>query len=193
MQFWTFDEYALFADAMMERPLFFHCFELMYWCGLREGELLALTYRDFNFFQKTVSISKTYREIKGKEIIIPIKTTKDNRIVSMPDHVCEEMMDYFDMCYDEDDTRAFPCSKYSLSEAMTRGTRKAGVKRIWIQDLRHSHISLLISLGFSAAEIAKRVGHESSTIKYRYAHMFLSPQTNLANKLNDLMKDKKDV
>ncbi|NMW85235.1 tyrosine-type recombinase/integrase, partial [Peptoniphilus sp. AGMB00490] len=41
-----------------------------------------------------------------------------------------------------------------------------------IHDLRHSHVSLLIELGFSATAIADRVGHESIHITYRYAHLF---------------------
>ena len=70
---------------------------------------------------------------------------------------------------------------------MARGTKRSGVKKIRIHDLRHSHISLLINLGFSAVDIAKRVGHESITITLRYAHMFPSVQTQMMNKLNDLM------
>ena len=51
------------------------------------------------------------------------------------------------------------------------------MKRIRIHDLRHSHISLLIDMGFSAVAIADRVGHESIEITYRYAHLFPSKQT----------------
>ena len=57
---------------------------------------------------------------------------------------------------------------------MERGAKAAGVKRIRIHDLRHSHISLLIDMGFSAVAIADRVGHESIEITYRYAHLFPS-------------------
>ena len=53
----------------------------------------------------------------------------------------------------------------SASE-MSRGAKAAGVKRIRIHDLRHSHISLLIRLGFSAVAIGNRVGHESQTITF---------------------------
>ena len=62
------------------------------------------------------------------------------------------------------------------------------VKRIRIHDLRHSHISLLIDMGFSAVAIADRVGHESIEITYRYAHLFPSKQKEMASKLNDMNK-----
>ena len=51
---------------------------------------------------------------------------------------------------------------------MDRGCKETGTKRIRIHDLRHSHVSLLIELGFSAVDIADRVGHESIDITYRY-------------------------
>ena len=56
------------------------------------------------------------------------------------------------------------------------------------QELRHSHISLLIDMGFSAVAIADRVGHESIEITYRYAHLFPSKQKEMASKLDDLNK-----
>jgi integrase len=67
---------------------------------------------------------------------------------------------------------------------MERGCKETGVKRIRIHDLRHSHVSLLIEMGFSAVAIADRVGHESIDITYRYAHMFPSRQTEIADKLD---------
>ena len=58
------------------------------------------------------------------------------------------------------------------------------MKRIRIHDLRHSHISLLIDMGFSAIAIADRVGHESSDITYNYAHLFPSRQAEMATRLD---------
>ena len=63
-------------------------------------------------------------------------------------------------------------------------------KRIRIHDLRHSRISLLIDMGFTALAIADRVGHESIDITYRYAHLFPTRQTEMANKLDSLRTEK---
>lgn len=65
-----------------------------------------------------------------------------------------------------------------------RGCKLSRVKRIRIHDLRHSHISLLIDMGFSAVAIADRVGHESIDITYRYAHLFPSKQIEMADRLD---------
>lgn len=102
----------------------------------------------------------------------------------MPQFLCEEMQDYIGMLYGyKKKDRIFPISRNYLHREMDRGSRAAGVKRIRIHDLRHSHISLLIDMGFSAVAIADRVGHESIEITYRYAHLFPSKQTEMAKKL----------
>ena len=75
-------------------------------------------------------------------------------------------------------------TKIYLHHEMDRGAKEAGVKRIRIHDLRHSHVSLLIEMGFSALAIADRVGHESVDITYKYAHLFPSKQQEMAQKLD---------
>src|SRR3712207_7266837 len=40
-------------------------------------------------------------------------------------------------------------------------SKKSKVKKIKLHALRHSHISLLIEMGFTAVDIAARTGHES--------------------------------
>ena len=107
----------------------------------------------------------------------------------MPDFLTEEMHEYINLLYKiKPDNRIFEITKYYLHHEMNRGAKAAGVKRIRIHDLRHSHISLLIEMGFSAVAIADRVGHESIDITYRYAHLFPSTQIDMANKLNELKR-----
>ena len=185
MLFWTKAEYLKFADAMMDKPLSYYAFEMLYWCGIREGELLALTPGDFDFEKQTVSISKSYQRIKGQDVITDPKTAKSNRVIQMPAFLCEEMEDYIKSLYAVEPTdRIFAVTKSYLHREMDRGAKEAGVKRIRIHDLRHSHISLLIDMGFTALAIADRVGHESIDITYRYAHLFPTRQAEMADKLN---------
>ena len=66
---------------------------------------------------------------------------------------------------------------------MERGCKQAGVKRIRIHDLRHSHVSLLIEMGFSALAIAERLGHESTEVTMMYAHLFPNKQEEMAERL----------
>ena len=159
--------------------------EMLYWCGIREGELLALTPADFDFDNQTVTINKSYQRLKGRDVITSPKTKKSNRIIKMPQFLSEEMEDCMKLYYSLKPTdRLFPVTKHYLSHEMDRGCKSAGVKRIRIHDLRHSHVSLLIDMGFTALAIGDRVGHESEKITYRYAHLFPSKQTEMADKLN---------
>ena len=186
MLFWTKEEYQKFAEVMMDKPMSFYAFELLYWCGIREGELLALTPKDFDFQRQTVSISKSYQRIRGKDVITDPKTPKSNRVIQMPEFLCEEIQDYIKSLYGVKETdRMFTVTKSYLYREMGRGSVQANIKRIRVHDLRHSHVSLLIEMGFSALAIADRVGHESIDITYRYAHLFPTRQKEIANKLNE--------
>ena len=189
MLFWTKEEYKKFSFEMMDKPVSFYAFEMLYWCGIREGELLALTSADFNFDKETVTINKSYQRLKGQDVITSQKTKKSNRTIKMPKFLCEEMKEYLGMLYGlKKKDRIFTVTKSYLHHEMDRGAKAAGVKRIRIHDLRHSHISLLIDMGFSAVAIADRVGHESIDITYQYAHLFPSKQIEMAEKLDDLGK-----
>lgn len=189
MKYWTKEEYLKFAEFMMDDPKGYYCFQLLYWCGLREGEMLALTPNDFDFEMKTVSVSKTYHRRNGKDIITEPKTPKSNRVVTMPDFLAEEMQEYIGMLNNVNhDSRIFMISKSYLHQRMDRGCKLQGLTRIRIHDLRHSHVSLLINMGYSAVAIADRMGHESIDITYRYAHLFPTVQQDMARDLNQLME-----
>ncbi len=160
MLFWTLEEYQKFSEAVMDKPMSFYAFEMLYWCGIREGELLALTAEDFDFKARTVTINKSYQRLKGEDVITSPKTKKSNRTISMPQILCEEMQEYLGMFYSKaDNERIFPITKHYLKHEMERGSKAAGVKKIRIHDIRHSAISLLIDMDFSALAIADRVGH----------------------------------
>jgi integrase len=185
MMFWTKEQYLKFAEVMMDKPLSFYAFEMLYWCGIREGELLALTPADFDFEKRTVTINKSYQRLNGQDLITTPKTEKSNRVITMPQFLAEEIQDYIKMLYGiGPDDRMFTVTKSYLHREMDRGAKEAGVPRIRIHDIRHSAVSLLIDMGFSATAIADRVGHESIDITYNYAHLFPSKQAEMADKLN---------
>ena len=141
MLFWTKDEYMKFAEAMMDKPISFYAFEVLYWTGIREGELLALTMPDFDFVKQTLTINKSYQRIKGEDLITTPKTKKSNRVIKLPQFLCDEMQDYFKQLYGaEEDTRIFPISKHYLHREMDRGSKAVGIKRIRIHDLRHPYV-----------------------------------------------------
>lgn len=141
MLFWTKEEYKKFSFEMMDKPVSFYAFEMLYWCGIREGELLALTPADFNFDKETVTINKSYQRLKGQDVITSPKTKKSNRTIKMPKFLCEEMKEYLGMLYGlKKKDRIFTVTKSYLHHEMDRGAKAAGVKRIRIHDLRHPYV-----------------------------------------------------
>ena len=194
MQFWTKEEYLQFIPTLADKPYSYLAFELLYWCGMRMGELRALTAEDFDFDKKTIAITKSYQRIKERDVITVPKTKRSIRTIVMPEQVAIEMKDFLDSIYGLKSTdRIFTFSKSYLHHEMDRGAKASGVKRIRVHDLRHSHVSLLINMGFTALAIGNRVGHESEKITYRYAHLFPSVQDDMAQALDEEWKEGFDV
>lgn len=185
LNFWTKDEYLKFSEELMDKPRIFLAFEILYWTGIREGEMLALTPSDFNLRKCTLRIDKSYQRLRGEDVVTDPKTPKSIRTIKMSQFLVDEASDYLSRHPEiGPNDRIFPLTKYCLSRSMQSGCNKSGVKKIRIHDLRHSHVSLLINMGFSALAIADRLGHESADITYRYAHLFPSVQDDMAKALN---------
>lgn len=184
MLFWTKGEYLRFADAVADKPDSFCAFEVLYWCGLRVGEMLALTPDDVDFERAVVSVSKSYQRLKGRDVVTDPKTPKSVRTVAMPAFLAGELSHWLKGHPVAHDGRMFPFTKDRMHHEMTRGCKATGVKRIRIHDLRHSHVSLLIDMGYSAVAIADRLGHESADVTLRYAHPFPDRQGEIARALD---------
>ncbi len=192
MLFWTQEDYLAFSEEMKSKPISFYAFELLYWTGIREGELIALEVGDFDFNKKILTINKSLQRINKKDVVTDPKTDKGIRSIDLPDFLCEEIEDYIGMLYKADkDSRLFHISKSYLHHEMDRGCKAAGVKRIRIHDLRHSHVAHLIELGFSPVDIADRLGHESMAVTLNYAHLYPSKGKAMADRLGEDRNDHK--
>lgn len=188
MDYWTYDEYIAFREGVKDKPLSYICFEVLYWTGMREGELLALSPADIDLDNKLISINRTYQRIGGKDVFTSPKTRKSKRKIPIPDFLCQELSDYIQSRYMLDaDERLFPVTKSYLSHEMIRGCKNTGIKKIRIHDIRHSHASLLINQGCDALMLADRLGHEKvSTTLNTYSHLFPHKQQELVHSLESL-------
>ena len=186
MDFWTGEEFRKFIDSVMNKRLSYMAFMTLYWTGMRMGELLALNPKDIDLEKRTISITKSYQRLGKKDVITPPKTPKSKRVITIPEFLAADIKDYMDSLYDlQENDRLFPITKYYLEHEMQRGIKESGVKRIRVHDLRHSHASMLIELGFSPLEIANRLGHEKvETTLNTYAHLYPNKQTKLAERLD---------
>lgn len=191
MSFWTIDEFRQFVDCIMDKRQSYMSFMILYWTGMRLGELLALTPADIDLDKHTISITKSYQRIGKKDVVTPPKTPKSKRLITIPEFLVVDIKDYMDSLYEvQEDDRLFPITKYFLEHEMQRGIKASGVKRIRIHDLRHSHASMLVELGFSPLEIADRLGHEKiETTLNTYSHLYPNKQVKIADRLDSEYKE----
>lgn len=114
VEFWTKEEYLQFIEAVKDKDISFYAFEILYWTGIRLGELRALTKADFDFDKKTMRISKSAQRINGEEVITDPKTPKSKRTIMLPDFLVRELKDYFlKIEYFSEDEQIFPkCKTY---------------------------------------------------------------------------------
>ena len=184
MQFWTLEQYNRFIPFVTD-PAAHTAIQVLFYSGMRFGEMLALTPADIDFDAGTIDINKSYQHRSGGGVVSPPKTSNGIRTVTMPNAIMDELRAYIDRLYHiEPEERIFLFTKSLIRGNMKRGSEAAGIPLIRIHDLRHSHISHLIDLGFSAVAIADRVGHESIDITYRYSHLFPSKQVAMADRLD---------
>ncbi len=185
MLFWTVDEFKRFIAVVSDKIVSTAIFNLLFWSGMRSGEMLALTLNDFDFDANTVSINKNYARLNNEALILEPKTPKSKRKVTLSPFVCDLIKSYAKklVAY-EPNERLFTVTKHYLKHEMDRGCKKSGVKVIRIHDLRHSHASLLIEMGFSPLLISERLGHEDiKTTLQTYSHLYPNKQGEVAERL----------
>ncbi len=181
MNFWTISEFQQFIKVV-DNEKTKTIFNLLFYSGIREGELLALTLDDFDFSNNTVSINKNYARLNGVDIIQEPKTPKSKRIVSLPKPIMKMVFNYSKNFISSE--RLFRVSKNFLLREMDRYSQLAQVKRIRIHDLRHSYASMLIELGTPPLEIQERLGHEDiQTTLNTYSHLYPNKHIETDKKL----------
>lgn len=190
MQFWTRSEFEQFLQTVEDKPRSHMAFELLYYTGMRLGELLALTPADIDTDSGIITINKSLQRIDKADVVTPPKTEKSNRVITIPLFLCNDLRAYMARLYGLESTdRLFSFTKSFITQEMRRGCKLSGVKKIRVHDLRHSHASLLIELGFSPVLIAERLGHDSvETTLNTYSHLYPNKQSEIAEKLESLRK-----
>lgn len=187
MEIWTTEEFKAFLEAVSDKLTSKAGFLVLYYTGIRIGELLALEYCDIDFENCNLIINKSYQRLNGVDVVTPPKTPKSIRMISIPDFLRDELQVYTDKLYKlRKRDRIFTQTKHFFEHEMRRGCKNADVKKIRLHDLRHSHASLLIELGFSPLLIADRLGHEKvETTLNTYSHLFPHKRDEVAEKLQN--------
>ena len=132
-------------------------------------------------------INKSYQRLNKKDVTTEPKTEKSNRTITIPHAVAEKIENYIKKLYGiKSKERIFKFTKCKLGHDIKKYSEIAGVKKIRVHDLRHSHVSYLINVKhMDALAIADKMGHEAIDITYMYAHLFPNVQNKLANEMDE--------
>ena len=186
MDIWTLDEFKQFI-SVVDKPAIKLAFEIMFWAGLRVGETLALFPQDI-LPEKIIDINKTTSRKDGVDNFYDPKTNKSSRKVPVPEFLYEEIQGYIGKLYDiKEYEQIFYFSKSTLNKNLDYYAKIAGIKRIRVHDLRHSHCALLIEMGQPILLISERLGHETvDTTWNTYAHLYPNKGVALADELQKM-------
>ena len=175
-------------------------------CGLRLGEVCALTWFDVDFKAGTLNISRAlkYTPETGAFLAAP-KTEAGTRVVTLPasmvDILREAMWD--DVAEEADDPEAWrgdnrrwivhsrhgaPVCKDTPSKWFRAFADAHGYTGITFHDLRHAHASLLVASQIDVAAIAARMGHSDPSITLSvYTHALPQRDRAAAEALDHLL------
>lgn len=192
LDFWIKEEYDRFISGVDRKSEDYLMFEILFWTGIREGELLSLTIADFDMTNNLLHINKTYHRIDGKDVISTPKTDNSVRTIIIPNFLKEEVQEYISYHYGfPENERLFPIVARTLQKRMKRYEKKTGVKPIRVHDLRHSHVAYLINQGVEPLIIKERLGHKNIQITLNtYGHLYPSRQKEVAALLDEKNKGK---
>ena len=185
-RYWSLEEYSAVMEQITDveaRAIL----SMLYWVGLRKGELWALLWSDIDFDAATVNINKSLQRLEGQNVVTPTKTGISRR-VKMPSVLVDELKAYYARLYKPRRSDAvFPWRKRFIEDVIASGAAAAGVQKINVHGLRHSHASLLINQGVDVATISARLGHERiSTTLDTYSHMLASGEEAAIAKMDAL-------
>lgn len=164
------------------------------WCGLRRGELLALTRADIAPDGSTVRITKGVVVVERKYRVGPVKTKESNRTVTVPKHIRSAVVDHLATYVGKPKTSLLfpdPVTGSFYTEGRFRGpfftAREAiGREDLHFHDLRHFGGVMAAVAGATTKEVMDRLGHTTSTAAMRYQHVAAGRADALADKLSAL-------
>ena len=200
VDFWTLEEFQKVISLLYKGDYYEHYLFISFWLlfmtGMRIGEASALQWEDIDFETGLLSITKTlyYKSMNEYKFVDP-KTQASNRTIVIDEDTIRELKEWKEIqekvlpdCGFVLSYSGIPTSKHTLPRALEKLAGLAGVHRIKIHALRHSHASLLISMGENPLIIKDRLGHEKiQTTLGTYGHLYPNSNFEVAKKLTGML------
>ena len=196
VDFWTLEEFQKVISLLYKGDYYEHYLFISFWLlfmtGMRIGEAAALQWDDIDFETGLLSITKTlyYKSMTEYKFVEP-KTQASKRTIVIDEDTIKELKEWKEVqqkvlkdCNFVISYSGIPTSKHTLPRALEKLAGLAGIHRIKIHALRHSHASLLISMGENPLIIKDRLGHEKiQTTLGTYGHLYPNSNFEVAKKL----------
>lgn len=187
MQIWTQEEFEQVL-SFEEKESYRLAYNVLFYSGIREGELLAITPADV-LPTMQLNITKNFAVVQKEEIFLTPKTGRSRRKVAIPEFLYQELLRYMEKGEQRRNHRLFDLKKQQLLTELKKLAHRAGVVPIRVHDLRHSHASMLIDMGIELFEISRRLGHESvKTTSDIYGHLYPDKDMRIAARINNIKK-----
>lgn len=200
VDFWTLEEFQKVISLLYKGDYYEHylfiCFWLLFTTGLRIGEAAALQWEDIDFESGIISVTKTlYYKSMNEYTFVDPKTSASIRTVVIDKDTIRELKDWMEVqkkvlkdCNFVLSYSGIPTSKHTLPRAPEKLAGLAGVHRIKIHALRHSHVALLISMGVNPLIVKDRLGHEKiQTTLGTYGHLYPNSNFEVAKMLGGII------
>lgn len=200
VDFWTLEEFQKVISLLYKGDYYEHylfiCFWLLFTTGLRIGEAAALQWEDIDFESGIISVTKTlYYKSMNEHTFVDPKTSASIRTVVIDKDTIRELKDWMEVqkkvlkdCNFVLSYSGIPTSKHTLPRALEKLAGLAGVHRIKIHALRHSHVALLISMGVNPLIVKDRLGHEKiQTTLGTYGHLYPNSNFEVAKMLGGII------
>ncbi|QZN88061.1 site-specific integrase [Vagococcus lutrae] len=207
--FYTKEELNEFLDYVKEDLDFnwYVYFRILAYSGARKSEILALKWSDIDFDTSTLNINKTLtRGLNNKIIVQPTKTVNGRRVIDM-DYDSMKLLKQWKMYQAQfmlklgfntntPDQLVFANTRnnfYSINvpnDRMRNVQKRNGLKQITVHGLRHTHCSILFSMGASIKDVQARLGHtDIQTTMNIYAHVTKEEKKDTADKFAKFMEN----
>ena len=196
----------LLAAAKEESEWIYNFTLVAAYTGMRRSELLGLPWDNVDFENETIRVKQalvtkvgegsTIKETKSKSGTRPIKISeklinalKNQKELQKKDKA--KLGDKYDnelnlVFCKEDGSKYYPTT---VNKKFNRATKKAGLNKFGIHDLRHTHATLLLKSEVNPKIVQERLGHASITVTLdTYSHVTLDMQEGAVQKLDDLME-----
>lgn len=170
-------------------------FDMLYYLGLRKGELLSLKWSEIDFYNKKIRILSTASRKRGVgQVVTPPKTVKANRTLYMNESLCSLLLTYYLSLKNE-----YP----KISDVFVVGNKKmmsfsvlqrllnqyqelVDLPKITLHGFRHSHATMLAELTTDVKSVSEHLGHENIEVTVdTYYHSTDKSQEKLAQIIED--------